>query len=176
MPAVRPLPGALTMLLWFIGTAIVSVHFVFNDPRFDYRLLVVGALLPDLVDVPLGRAGWAHSVTVAVAVLAAVMLATRRGSPHRGLLLGLPIGMLLHLVWDGAFAMTAVFWWPFSGGWGDIGVPSVGRGWFSLVLEVAGAAMLWRLWRRFGLADPQRRTAFVRHGALVVRSTGQGGE
>ena len=27
------------MFLWFLGTALVSVYFVFTDPRFDYRLL-----------------------------------------------------------------------------------------------------------------------------------------
>lgn len=164
----RALPGALTVLLWFVGTAIVSVFYVFDDPRFDYRLLAIGALAPDLVDLPLGRAGWAHSATVAVAVLAVVMLATRRGSRHRGLLLGLPIGMLLHLVWDGAFTMTRVFWWPFSGGWGDVPVPSIGRGWWSLLLEAAGAALLWRLWRRCSLDDAQRRTDFLRRGVLVA--------
>ena len=54
MPAVRAHAGAIgaLVLLWFIGTAIVSVWYVFSDPFFDYRLLLVGALLPDLIDVP----------------------------------------------------------------------------------------------------------------------------
>ena len=38
------------MLLWFLGTALLSVFFVFTDPRFDYRLLLVGSVLPDLID------------------------------------------------------------------------------------------------------------------------------
>ena len=42
------------MFLWFVATAIVSVWFVFRDPRFDYRLLIVGSVLP-LAD---GRDGW----------------------------------------------------------------------------------------------------------------------
>ena len=28
---------------WFLGTAVVTVWLVFRDPRFDYRLLLVGA-------------------------------------------------------------------------------------------------------------------------------------
>ena len=64
------------MFLWFLGTALVSVYFVFTDPRFDYRLLLVGSLVPDLIDVPFGQARWAHSLTVAVGVLASVMLVT----------------------------------------------------------------------------------------------------
>lgn len=155
------------MLLWFLGTALWTVFFVFTDPRFDYRLLLVGAVLPDVVDVPFGQARWAHSLTVAVGSLALVMAVTAGRKPVRRLLLGLPIGMLLHLVWDGAFASTKVFWWPFSGSWGDVQVPSLDRGWMNVPMELAGAAMLWWAWSRFGLADRERRQRFWRHGTLT---------
>lgn len=155
------------MLFWFLGTALVSVWYVFTDPRFDYRLLLLGALAPDLVDVPFGHARWAHSLTVAVGTLAVVMLVTAGRKPVRRLLLGLPIGMLLHLVFDGAFASTKVFWWPFSGSWGAVRVPSLERAWWlDLLMEVAGLALLRWAWRRFGLADRDRRTQFFRHGTL----------
>ena len=154
------------MLLWFFGTALVSVWYVFSDPGFDYRLLLVGSLLPDLIDVPFGQARWAHSLTVAVGALALVMLVTAGRRPIRRVLLGLPIGMLLHLVWDGAFASTKVFWWPFSGDWGDVAVPSLDRPVLGVVMELAGAAMLWWAWRRFGLNDAERRSRFWRSGTL----------
>jgi hypothetical protein len=95
------------------------------------------------------------------------MLVTAGRKPIRRLLLGLPIGILLHLVWDGAFAATKVFWWPFSGSWGNNPVPSVERGWLNLLMEIAGAAMLWWAWQRFQLADPERRSQFYRHGTLT---------
>jgi hypothetical protein len=155
------------MLLWFLGTSVLTVWFVFRDPAFDYRLLLVGAVLPDLIDVPLGRAGWAHSLTVAVVVLVMIMLATRRRSAVRRLLLALPIGMLLHIVWDGAFTSAEVFWWPFSGGWGDVEVPSIARGWWNVPLEIAGAVALAWVWRTCGLADPQRRRRFLHTGQLI---------
>ena len=154
------------MLLWFLGTALLTVFFVFTDPRFDYRLLLVGALLPDLVDIPLGQAAAAHSLTVAVGALALVMAVTAGRKPIRRLLLGLPIGMLLHLVWDGAFASTPVFWWPFSGSWGHVEVMSIERGWLNVPLELLGAGLLWYSWGRFGLADRARRQRFLRHGVL----------
>ena len=154
------------MLLWFLGTAILSVWYVFTDPRFDYRLLVVGAVLPDAIDVWGGTARWAHSLTVAVGVLAAVMIVTAGRKPVRRLLLGLPIGMLLHLVWDFAFASTTVFWWPFSGDWGDVRLPSLARGWWALPMELAGAAMLRWVWQRCSLSDPERRRAFLQSGLL----------
>ena len=155
------------MLLWFLGTALLTVWYVFTDPRFDYRLLLVGAVLPDVIDLPEGHAKWAHSLTVAVGVLVAVMLVTAGRKPIRRLLLGLPIGMLLHLVFDGAFASTKVFWWPFSGSWGSVRVPSAERSWaLNLLMEAAGAAMLWWAWRRFGLSDRGRRQQLLRHGTL----------
>jgi hypothetical protein len=154
------------MFLWFLGTALVSVWFVFSDPRFDYRLLLVGVLLPDLIDIPFGNARWAHSLAVTVATLVVVMLVTAGRKPIRRLLLGLPIGMLLHLVWDGAFTATKVFWWPFSGSWGNTRVPSLERGWFNIVLEAVGAGILWWAWRRFRLHEPERRQEFLRRGSL----------
>jgi len=154
------------MFLWFLATALVSVWYVFSDPRFDYRLLFVGALLPDLIDLPFGQARWAHSLAVAVGVLTAVMLVTAGRKPVRRLLLGLPIGMLLHLVWDGAFAATQVFWWPFSGDWGNQQVPSLARPLLDVAMELVGLAVLWWAWRRFGLGDPAQRRRFWREGTL----------
>jgi hypothetical protein len=155
------------MFLWFLATAVMSVWYVFTDPRFDYRLLLVGAILPDLIDIPLGHAQAAHSLTVAVGVLTAVMLVTAGRKPIRRLLLGLPIGMLLHLVWDAAFASAKVFWWPFIGSWGSVRVPSIQRGWWDVPLELIGAIGVRWIWKRFGLADPERRRTFLRTGVLT---------
>ena len=69
-------------------------------------------------------------------------------------------------MWDGAFASTTVFWWPFSGDWGDVTVPSLDRPVLGVVMELAGAAMLWWVWRRFRLAEPARRQQFLQHGLL----------
>ena len=154
------------MFLWFIGTAVVSVWYVFRDPRFDYRMLAVGSILPDVIDLPGGHAHWAHSLTVAVGTLILVMLVTVGRRPIRRLLLAVPIGMLMHLVWDGAFASTKVFWWPFTGSWGNVRVPSLQRGWLNVAFEAAGALLLAWMWRRCELADPERRDALIHHGLL----------
>lgn len=155
------------MFFWFLGTSVLTVWFVFRDPSFDYRLLLVGAVLPDVVDVPLGRSGWAHSLTVSVAVLVVVMLATPKRSAVRRLLLALPIGMLLHIVWDGAFRSAEVFWWPFSGGWGDEPVPSVSRGWWNVPFEIAGLLGLAWIWRTCALGEPENRRRFLHTGQLI---------
>lgn len=155
------------MLLWFVGTSVLTVWFVFRDPRFDYRLLALGSLLPDIIDLPMRHARWAHSLTVAVGVLVAIMLATAGRKPIRRLLLALPIGMMLHLVFDGIFSSTKVFWWPFAGSWGDVRVPSLQRGWLNVLFELAGAGMLAWAWKRFGLGDARRRQTLLRHGHLA---------
>lgn len=159
------------MFLWFLGTSVVSVWYVFGDARFDYRLLALGALLPDLIDLPDGHARWAHSLTASVGVLVAVMLMTAGRKPVRRLLLAVPIGMFLHLVWDGVFASTHVLWWPFAGSWGNLRVPSLQRGWLNLPFEIAGAVLLAWMWHKCELSDPRRRRALVRRGVLLTRAS-----
>jgi hypothetical protein len=154
------------MVLWFVGTSVVTIWFVFRDPRFDYRLLVVGSLLPSAVDAWFGGARVLHSLTFSVVLLVVVMLATRGRRQLRRTLLGLPLGTLLHLVYTGAWAQTEVFWWPFSGGFDDAPLPEADRGWWNLLLEVAGAALLVWVWRTAQLADPAARERFVRTGQL----------
>lgn len=156
------------MALWFVATAVLSVYWVFGDARFDYRWLIVGAVLPDVLDgLGGGGAGVFHSLTGSVAMLVVVMLATIGRRPVRKRLLGIPIGMLLHLVFDGAFADTAVFWWPFTGDLPDVALPSIARGWWNVPLEVAGALAIAWMWRRFGLADRELRRRWLRTGVLV---------
>ncbi len=57
-----------------------------------------------------------HTLVGSVVLLAVVMLATRRNRLRGGKLLGIPIGMFLHLVLDGTWADSDLFWWPFLGG------------------------------------------------------------
>ncbi|MCX6513846.1 MAG: hypothetical protein NTW88_03105 [Actinobacteria bacterium] len=103
------------MLLWFVGTSIAAVWFVFRDPQFNFRLVVVGALIPDIIDGIGGGAGPMHSVVTVIALLAIVMLITTGRRPVRKPLLALIIGLFMHLVFDGAFANTSMFWWPLGG-------------------------------------------------------------
>jgi hypothetical protein len=156
------------VLLWFFGTAIVAVWFVFRDPRFDYRLLCVGAILPDVVDVWFGGARAFHSITVSVAVLAAVVIASAGRKRWRKRALAIPIGMMLHLVFDGAFSNAKVFWWPLGGThFPHASLPSVSRGWIDIPLEIVGALLLRWVWHTFGLRSRARRQEFWRTGHLL---------
>lgn len=154
------------MVLWFVGPSILLVWAVFRSPAADYRVVAAGALLP-LVELPFGSPRLFHSLTGAAVLLAAVMVGARGQRLVQRRLLGLPIGMLMHLVLDGAWADTRGFWWPFLGAsWSRSDLPELGRGGFAIVLEVAGAAACWWGWRRFRLDEPDRRRLFVQTGRV----------
>lgn len=155
------------MLFWFAGTAVLAVWVVFKDPAIDHRLVIAGALLPDVVDAPTGGAWIGHTIVASVGLLLGVMVATRGRRLRRRRLLALPIGTMLHLVFDGAWANEEVFWWPFLGG--DLTgapLPSVERGLANLPLEVVGLAVLVWAYGRFRLHEPERRAYFVSTGRL----------
>ena len=160
------------MFFWFVGTAVVTVWFVFRDPQFDYRLLIIGAVLPGIVDAVLGGARVLHSITFSVVLLVALMLFTPRGTAIRRTLLALPIGTLLHLVFTGAWMNPQVFWWPFLG-WSfeDAPHPIAERGWWNVLLELVGVALCAWVFVRAELADPERRRAFWRAGTLTLPVT-----
>lgn len=158
------------MLFWFAGTALAAAWFVFRDPAFDHRLLVVGALLPDLLDAPFGGARVGHALVTPVVVLVVVVLATQGRRPLRKSLLAVPIGMFLHLVFDGAWQEATPFWWPFTGSLGDQPLPSVARGWWNVPLELVGLALCGWFVRRWGLSDPSRRATFLRTGRVQAVS------
>jgi hypothetical protein len=155
------------LILWPAGLALVLVWMIFRDPAIDYRLVVVGAWLPDIIDAPLGGARVMHTVVASVALLVGVMLGTRHRRQARRRLLAIPIGTFLHLVLDGMWARTETFWWPFLGRRLDGGLPPLDRPVAVLLLqELAGAAALVWLWREWGLANPQVRRNLLRTGRL----------
>jgi hypothetical protein len=159
------------MVLWFVCLSIAGVFVIFRDAAMDYRMVALGSLLADPIDfIVRGGVGPMHSVTVAVALLVAVMGGTVGHRLWRRRLLGVVIGVFAHLVLDGAWLVTEAFWWPFGGGWGAERLPVVDRGWIIVLgQEAIGVAMgLW-LWRRFRLRTPARRTLFLKTGRVDRR-------
>ncbi len=153
------------MFFWFIGLAVAGVWLAFRSPAIDYRLVAVGSILP-LVDGVAGGARFLHSLSAAVGAMAVVMVATRGRRLRRRALLGVPIGMLAHLVLDGAWLDAETFWWPFLGGPLDAALPELERGLLLAPMELAGLVALWWFQRRFDLQRPQHRQRFWRTGQL----------
>ncbi|MDQ4089708.1 MAG: hypothetical protein M3163_05325 [Actinomycetota bacterium] len=155
------------MLFWPAGVALGLVWLVFRDPAFDYRMVVVGALLPDLLDAPFGGARLAHTLLAAVAVLTVVMLGTRGRRHLRRSLLAVPIGMFAHLIADAMWARTESFWYPAFGGPLNDPLPALDHGLtILLVKELAGLLVVAWCWKRFSLSDPKVRRQFLRTGHL----------
>jgi hypothetical protein len=155
------------VFFWYVGPSIVAVHDVFRSHGLDYRLIALGALAPLLVDLPSGHMGPGHSIVVTVGVLAVVMLGTiGRSRLLRRRLVCLPIGWFCGLVLSGAFLHDTVFLWPLLGtDTGDVGLfppPTL-----FVLAEAAGFAICAWSAARFGLADPDRRSAFLREGRLT---------
>jgi uncharacterized membrane protein YpjA len=156
------------VLFWFAGLAVVIVWKVFGDTAIDYRLIMAGALAPDLVDALAGGLGVLHTVTSSAVLLAVVMVATRGRRGLRRRFLAVPVGTFLHLVLDGAWTNAPLFWWPVLGTPLPGGVPlSFHRPLVVLLVqEVAGVMALVWWWRRFRLHEPERRRIFLRTGRL----------
>lgn len=80
--------------------------------RYDIRLLVIGAMLPDLLDKPLNIAGlsagrgYAHTTLCAIVLLAACV---RWNIPE------LAFGSIMHYTLDALWRAPAVLFWPLRG-------------------------------------------------------------
>ncbi len=154
------------MFLWFVGASLVLVYAVFQSPALDYRMVALGSVLP-LLDTVTGGPWLLHTLVFSVGLLGVVMFATRHRRLVRRRWLGLPIGTFVHLVLDGVWTNSQVFWWPFLGAsFGHERVPELDHGAFGWLLELAGVAALVHGYRRFGFDDRRVRARFVSTGQL----------
>ncbi|MCU1370143.1 MAG: hypothetical protein JWO77_1337, partial [Ilumatobacteraceae bacterium] len=85
------------MLIWFAVLSVLLVAIVFKSPGIDYRTVIAGAVLP-VAEGLTGGPKLLHSVVGAVLVLGVLVLCTRKRRLLRRQLLGIPIGMMAHLV------------------------------------------------------------------------------
>jgi len=172
------------MLFWHVAATTAITRYTFRDERMDLRLLLIGALLPDLIDTPLGLVGYSsfgsvrlfsHSLVFAGGLMTWIVLATRRGRPRKKWM-PLAIGVLLHLFLDGMWADPETLWWPIFG-W-DFS-PSAAA---DAAAYVSAVLSDWRVWsgeaigfgyvlltaRRAGLGRHAARQQFAKTGLLDV--------
>lgn len=153
------------MVLWYAALSFALVLAVFGSPLIDYRLIMVGSLVPWL-DYLWGPPWVLHSVFAPVAAMVLVMVAGwgRRLVQRRWL--GVPIGMFLHLILAGGFTDQTIFWWPALGFDVDGSRPTVPSGAVAVVLEVIGLAVAVWLWRVVRLGRADSRARFIRTGHI----------
>jgi hypothetical protein len=154
------------MLLWYVGVSVLLIANIFRSSGIDYRLVAIGALLPLVVDLPVGHLAFGHALVFPVAMLALVMVATiGRSRLLRRRLLCVPIGAFCGLVLSGAFTADEVFWWPGLGtDFGDEGLLPVW--WAVLIEELVGLVASWWVVGQFDLYLRGPRDEFVRTGRL----------
>lgn len=155
------------MLLWFVVLAPIIVAEIFRSPMIDYRIVAAGALLP-IVEGVVGHPWILHTALGAASLLGLVVLATQKRRLVRRRLLGLPIGVLLHLVLDGGWTRAAMFWWPaFGGEFGDRQVPELDRSIpVVLAMEVIAVGAAFGAWRRYELDNPSNLKLLLATGQL----------
>ncbi|HEY5154968.1 MAG TPA: hypothetical protein VIJ47_09565 [Acidimicrobiales bacterium] len=155
------------MVFWYLGVSLAFVWNVFRSPALDYRLVMLGSVLP-LVEAVLGGPWLLHTLVFTVALLGLIMVTTQHRRLARRRLISLPIGLMMGLVLNGSWATKSVFGWPFFGlGFPGGGLPELQ--WalgVRIVLDVAGLAALAWCWRAFGFADRANRELFIRTGHL----------
>jgi hypothetical protein len=156
------------MFFWFVVTAPFLVAEIFKSPMVDYRLVAVGAALP-LVEIFFGQAFVLHTLLAPVVVLTVVMLTTMNRRLVRRRLLGIPIGMFFHLVLDGTWSSSVLFWWPaFGFSLADEAVPeTTGIGW-RILLEMLGIGLAFVAYRRYNLDQPPVRARLAKTGHLTA--------
>jgi hypothetical protein len=154
------------VLLWYIAISVLLVANVFRSSGVDFRLVALGALLPLLVDLPVGHRAFGHALLFPVGALVLVMVGTvGRSRLLRRRLLCVPIGIFCGLILSGAFTTNEVFWWPgFGSEFGDESLLPV---WWGVLLEeLAGLVALWWVVGQFDLYLPEPRAEFVQTGRL----------
>ncbi|MDQ3951878.1 MAG: metal-dependent hydrolase [Actinomycetota bacterium] len=164
-----------------MGLAAAIVYATLGRRRIDYRYVLIGAVLPDLVDGlldifvysgPSGR-GIAHSILATIVVAVVVILGFE--GDRRLAVFGIPVGWLLHLVGDGMWNSPRTFLWPAFGS-SFARSPAEPYSWDLLTdplahlstwgAEVAGALLLLWFWVAFGLGHEGRFGLFLRDGYL----------
>jgi hypothetical protein len=170
------------MIAWHLGATLFLFRWIFRDPKVDVRFLALGALLPDLVDLPLGTLvfsdsvstgeAWAHSLLAPSVVTIVVLLATRRGRRRRAWM-ALAVGMFFHLLLDGMWTKTEVFLWPLFGDiprgpvpyWEDAWARALADPW-RWARELVGVIYLAGVWVVSGLNDADKRDQVLKSGRL----------
>ena len=166
------------MLFWQLGGGIFLFRWIFRDPKVDLRLLAVGAVLPDVMDLIAGaflgqptRQRYGHALMLPAVAAVAILLATRRGRRRRQLM-SVVVAWLFHLVLDGVWMREVTFLWPLFGwefaAWprDSMWVRAFSDPW-RWIKEAIGLGYLVLLWRSLGRLTPDARRQAPERGQIT---------
>jgi len=168
------------VLFWHLGVAAAIVYVTIGRRRVDYRFVLLGAILPDVLDGGTcwlyacgGGRGVAHSLLANVAVTVLIILVLH--GETRLAVFGVGVGWLLHLVADGMWDAPRTFFWPLAGtefatspaepySW-DLFTDPVAHAW-TWAGEAVGLLILAWFVVAFDLRDGEHRARFLKDGHL----------
>jgi inner membrane protein len=174
------------MILWHLGVTAAVIFLTLGRRGIDYRMVMFGALLPDLIDKPIGRVFFAdqfengrifaHTLLFSTVLLLGIQLFLRGRTARRWFIV--PIAAVIHQVLDGMWNEPVTFFWPLF----TTRFPRdpVGDYWLRVLMrpleepivllqEVIGLALLLYIASAYRLWERDRRTQFIRTGYLTDR-------
>jgi hypothetical protein len=174
------------VFFWHLGMTSAIVFFALGARRIDYRVVLLGAVISDVIDKPIGRiffkeqfeSGrlYGHTLLAATVLLLGIQLTLRGATARRWFIL--PICMLIHQVLDAMWNSPITWFWPLFGSrfpkdpndnyWWEVLTRPLEHPWV-LVQELVGLALLIYLARAYKLQDPELRRRFLRRGQLIER-------
>jgi inner membrane protein len=172
------------MFFWHLGVTAAVVFLTLGRRRIDYRVVLLGAILPDLIDKPIGRLFFeeqfqtsrlfAHTLLFSVALLLMIQLTLRGPTARRWFIL--PIATMLHLALDGMWNDPVTLFWPLFGTefpkvpvenyWIEVLLRPFDHPWV-LLQEVVGLGLLVYLGFAYRLHESGPRREFIRSGTLT---------
>ena len=163
-----------------IGLGLAWVLSRKSPTRIDYRLVLFGAILPDLIDKPLAYVTgldsriWAHTFLFLFAILALSFVPRLRGFRLVG------FGVATHLLLDQIWNQPAVVLYP-AYGWSFPMAPFNVGGWFDTLLhdpyvqagEIVGFVLLVAFGWAHGILSWKGLREFIGHGTLPLSKPAQ---
>lgn len=171
------------MFFWHLGITAVVVFATLGRRRIDYRVVLVGSILPDLIDKPVGRLFFedvfqnsrlfGHTLLFSVVLLFGIQLTLRGATARRWFIL--PIACMIHLGLDAMWNDPVTLFWPLFGS--NFPVVPVGNYWLEVLLrpfshpaellkELVGLASLSYLAVAFGMFNKEALKTFLKTGEL----------
>lgn len=110
------------MLFWHVGVTAMVILITLGRRRIDYRVVLLGAILPDLIDKPIGRilfeerfeTSRLYGHTLAFAVLLLLIAALSSGE-FKTRWFVLPVAVVIHLGLDSMWNDPITLFWPAFG-------------------------------------------------------------
>jgi inner membrane protein len=170
-----------------ITTGIIKTYEIISENKtgvhksFDYRFVLVGSILPDLIDKPLGvfilrnifhnSRIFAHTLIFSLLLLIIGLILLLKSKKSSVLLLG--ISSTIHLILDSMWLFTGILFWPIfgfmfpqrpEGNWIEMSLSKLLTDPSSYIPEMIGFMII--LYFTIKLIKTKQIGAFLRHGIL----------